>query len=164
MCCSSWGHRVRHDLATEQSQRDPGLLIRFSMATFRWSKVVLLAPQLTWVIRIKCPICQGISHRRFLSHYFSALWKVNTWQFKHPAIHIGKATLHLAQFRMNLPFRYTMFPFSAMSKEIMNTCVAGETLNKAQEDHPEDTELLIKTMKQEVSHASDDYHSVCKQF
>ena len=63
---------------------------------------------------------------------------------------------------MNLPFRYTVFLFSAMSKEIMNTCVAGETLNKVQEDYPEDTELLIKTMKHEVSQAADDYHLVCK--
>ena len=45
----------------------------------------------------------------------------------------------------------------------MNTCVAGETLNKVQEDHPEDTDLLIKTMKQEVSQAADDYHLVCKR-
>ena len=44
----------------------------------------------------------------------------------------------------------------------MNTCVAGETLNKVQEDHPEDTDLLIKTMKHEVSQAADDYHLVCK--
>lgn len=73
-----------------------------------------------------------------------------------------KATLHLAQFRMNLPFRYTVLLFSAISKEIMNTCVAGETLNKVQEDHPEDTDLLIKTMKHEVSQAADDYHLVCK--
>ena len=50
-----------------------------------------------------------------------------------------------------------------MSKEIMNTCVAGETLNKVQEDYPEDTELLIKTMKHEVSQAADDYHLVCKR-
>ena len=63
---------------------------------------------------------------------------------------------------MNLPFRYTMFLFSAVNKEIMNTCVAGETLNKVQEDHPEDTELLIKIMKQEVSQAADDYHLVSK--
>lgn len=42
------------------------------------------------------------------------------------------------------PSRNTMFLFSAISKEIMNTCVAGETLNKMQEDHPEDTDLPNK--------------------
>lgn len=56
---------------------------------------------------------------------------------------------------MKLLFRYIMLLFSAMSKEVTNTCLAGETLNKVQESHPEDTELLIKTMIEEVSQGAD---------
>lgn len=50
-----------------------------------------------------------------------------------------------------------------MSEEILiNTKFARETLNKTQESHPEEIELLIKAMIEEVLEEADDYHSVHK--